>query len=75
MGRSTMRYIKHGSKADDFMQSTNYALMLKRIVLRESVIPNQQILDEINAIFGVAVPIETRKAQSILQALGGHISG
>lgn len=74
-GRSKMRYVKHGSKADDFMQSTNYALMLKRIVLRESVIPNQQILDEINAIFGVSVPIETRKAQSILQALGGHISG
>jgi hypothetical protein len=75
MGRSTMRYIKHGSKADDFMQSTNYALMLKRIVLRESVIPNQQILDEINSIFGVSVPIETRRAQSILQSLGGHISG
>lgn len=74
-GRSVMRYIKHGSKADDFMQSTNYALMLKRVVLRENIIPNQQILDEINALFGVAVPIETRKAQSILAALGGHISG
>ena len=74
-GRSKMRYIKHGSKADDFMQSTNYAMMFKRVVLREPTIPNRQILDEINGMFGLAMPTETRRAQSILTALGGHISG
>jgi hypothetical protein len=74
-GRAKMRYIKHGSKADDFMQSTNYAMMFKRVVLRESTIPNQQVLDEINGMFGLAMPVETRRAQSILTAMGGHISG
>lgn len=74
-GRASMRYIKHGSKADDFMQSTNYAMMFKRIVLREPTIPNQQVLDEINGLFGLAMPAQTRMAQSILTAMGGHISG
>ena len=74
-GRSRMRYIKHGSKADDFMQSTNYAMMFKRVVLRESTIPNKQILDELNGMFGLAMNVDTRKAQSLLSALGGHISG
>lgn len=74
-GRSVMRYIKHGSKADDFMQSSNYAMMFKRVVTRESTIPNQQILDEINGMFGLAMPVETRKIQSLLTAMGGHISG
>ena len=41
-GRTIMRYIKHGAKADDFLMATNYAAMMKRITNRESMIPNQR---------------------------------
>jgi hypothetical protein len=51
-GRSVMRYVRHGSKADDFMQSTNYACMMKRIITQEAMIPNRQILDELGSLFG-----------------------
>lgn len=47
-GRSIMRYIRHGSKADDFMQAVNFAVTLGRVLLRESLIPSQQLLDELS---------------------------
>lgn len=52
-GKSIMRFIKPGSKADDFMMSMNYAAMMKRIILGESTIPNQQIINELQALFGL----------------------
>ena len=72
-GRSIMRYIRAGAKADDFMQSTNYAVMMKRIVTRESVIPNQQILTELAQMFGMA-PIQTSVA-SAMTHMGGYFNG
>jgi len=47
-GRSIMRYIRHGSKADDFMQAVNFAVTLGRVILREPLIPSQQLLDELS---------------------------
>lgn len=55
-GRTMMRYIKHGAKADDFMQSANYACMMKRIINREPLIPNAQILEELRGMFGISIP-------------------
>ena len=49
-GRSIMRFMKHGAKSDDFLMSTNYATMMKRITLNEDTIPNQQFLRELNNI-------------------------
>ncbi len=45
-GRGIMRYVRHGSKADDFMQAVNFAVNLGRVLLRENMIPSQQLLDE-----------------------------
>lgn len=72
-GRSVMRYVKHGAKADDFMQSTNYAAMVKRIVMRESTIPNQQILTELGGLLGT-MP-QAIYSQSPMFYMGGHVSG
>lgn len=47
-GRGIMRYIRHGSKADDFMQAVNFAVNLGRVLLREPLIPSQQLLDELS---------------------------
>jgi hypothetical protein len=47
-GRGILRYIRHGSKADDFMQAVNYAVCLGRIIMREPMIPSQQLLDELS---------------------------
>jgi len=58
-GRSVMRYVRHGSKADDFMQATNYALMMKRITTKEPTIPNKQILDELASMFGTSTVTTT----------------
>ena len=71
-GRAVMRYVRHGSKADDFMQSTNYACMIKRIVTQESLIPNRQILDEIGSLFGTRQVVNTADHY---QNRGGHVSG
>ncbi len=71
-GRAVMRYVRHGSKADDFMQSTNYACMMKRIVTQESLIPNRQILSELSSLLGIAQTVTT--ADYYRQA-GGHVSG
>lgn len=73
-GKSIMRYVRHGSKADDFMQSTNYACMLKRIVTRESLIPNQQVLDEISGMFGTS-PVQIQSSEEYLGLLEGYIGG
>lgn len=55
-GKTIMRYIKHGARADDFLMSTNYAVMMKRIVNREPLIPNKQIMDELRGMFGLTTP-------------------
>ena len=73
-GKSIMRYVRHGSKADDFMQSTNYACMLKRIITRESMIPNQQVLDELASMFGTA-PIQMHSSEEYLGIFGGGYVG
>lgn len=68
-GRTVMRYIKHGSRADDFLMATNYACMMKRIVCREALIPNKQIMDELRSIFGVAIP------NDFASQMGDYIEG
>jgi hypothetical protein len=73
-GRTIMRYLKPGSKADDFMMSTNYACMMKRIITRESLIPNRQILEELAVLFGDRViPAGMTNALDMFE--GGYVSG
>ena len=73
-GRTVMRYIKHGAKADDFMMSMNYAAMMKRIVTREPLIPNQQVLDELGAMFGMSsIPTHVSNALDMMD--DGYVSG
>ena len=72
-GRTIMRYVRHGAKADDFLHSTNYAAMMKRIVTRESLIPNKQILQELSGLFGMSTP--GRGSTGDLDWIGGHVSG
>ena len=55
-GKTILRYIKHGARADDFFMSTNYAVMMKRIINREPLIPNQQVIDQLRQLFGMAIP-------------------
>ena len=71
-GRAVMRYVRHGSKADDFMQSTNYACMMKRIITQESLIPNRQILDELGGLFGTRQVVTTADHY---RSAGGLVSG
>lgn len=71
-GRAVMRYVRHGAKADDFMQSTNYACMMKRIVVQESIIPNKQILAELGGLFGTRAVVTTADHY---RGAGGHTSG
>lgn len=73
-GRTILRFIKHGAKADDFMMSTNYAVMMKRIINREPFIPNQQIMDEIRTMFGIAIPNQVQSGLDDLMG-GGYVSG
>jgi hypothetical protein len=73
-GRTILRFIRHGSKADDFMQSTNYASMMKRIVNRESTIPNRQILQELGQLLGTVAATQGSSA-TLLNHMGGYISG
>jgi hypothetical protein len=73
-GRTIMRYMKPGSKADDFMMSMNYAAMMKRIVNKEPLIPNQQVIDELRGLFGMTIP--TSHGTNYLGGMdGGHVSG
>lgn len=72
-GRSVMRYVRHGAKADDFMQSTNYAVMMKRIITHEPLIPNRQILSELAGLFGTA-PAQVG-ATEMVGMVGGYFSG
>jgi hypothetical protein len=60
------------AKADDFMMSTNYAVMMKRIITREPVIPNRQILQELATMFGLA---QAPSAQIGQMYEGGYVSG
>jgi len=66
-GRTILRYMKPGSKADDFLMSMNYAAMMKRIINQEPLIPNKQLVTELRGMFGVAIP------NDIASRLGGHI--
>lgn len=73
-GKTIIRYIKHGAKADDFMMSTNYAIMMKRILNRESLIPNQQIIDELRTMFGLQTA--TSAVATAIETMGdGYVSG
>jgi hypothetical protein len=72
-GRSIMRYIRHGSKADDFLHSTNYAVMLKRVVTKEPLVPNKQILTELSVALGLA-PVEVNM-ERLLATSGGYFAG
>lgn len=54
-GKGIMRYIRHGSRADDFLHSSNYAAMLGRILLNAPTIPNAQIIREISSLFAGGV--------------------
>ena len=56
------------------MHSTNYACMMKRIVTKESLIPNRQILDELSTLFGLQ-PIAAHAANQLGIIKGGTISG
>jgi len=71
-GRTIMRYLKPGSKADDFLMSTNYAAMMKRIVNKEPLIPNRQILNELASMFGMA---PSAAARTMDMYDGGYVSG
>jgi hypothetical protein len=73
-GRTIMRYIKHGARADDFLMATNYACMMKRIVCRESLIPNKQIMDELRTMFGIAIPNDMAARMGDLFD-GGYVGG
>ncbi len=66
-GKTILRYIKHGARADDFFMATNYAVMMKRIINREPIIPNQQVLDELRNLFGISIP------NDFASQLGGYI--
>lgn len=47
-GRGILRYVKPGSKADDFMQAINFAVNLARVILRDDLLPSQQLVDEMS---------------------------
>ena len=73
-GKTIMRYIKHGAKADDFLMSTNYACMMKRVINRESIVPNQQLMDELRHLFGISIPNDTATRMGDFVE-GGYVSG
>ena len=73
-GKTILRYIKHGSRADDFFMSTNYACMMKRIINQEPLIPNQQVIDELRHLFGIAIPNDTAARMGDFME-GGYVGG
>jgi hypothetical protein len=73
-GKTVLRYIKHGARADDFFMSTNYAVMMKRIINREPLIPNQQVIDQLRNLFGIAIPNNTASRLGDFMD-GGYVSG
>ena len=73
-GRTIMRYIKHGARADDFLMSTNYATMMKRIVCSEPLIPNQQIINELRGMFGLVIPNDLALRMGDMFE-GGYVGG
>ncbi len=73
-GRTIMRYIKAGARSDDFLQSTNYACMMKRIVRNESLIPNKQIMDELRTLFGLSIPTDLASRMGDMFE-GGYVGG
>jgi hypothetical protein len=73
-GRTIMRYIKHGARADDFLMATNYACMMKRIVCRESLIPNKQIMEELRTMFGISIPNDMAARMGDMFE-GGYVGG
>jgi hypothetical protein len=73
-GKTILRYIKHGARADDFFMSTNYAVMMKRIINREPLIPNQQVIDQLRNLFGIAIPNDLASRMGDYMD-GGYVSG
>lgn len=72
-GKNIMRYIRHGSKADDFMQAVNFAVTLGRVLLREPLIPSQQLIDEL--AHTMQVDLGSGSVQTWAQDMGGYFSG
>jgi hypothetical protein len=73
-GKGIMRYLKDPKRADDFMHSTNYAAMMRRIILKEPTIPNQQLVRELAGTFGTG-PAYVRGADATMAMVGEYISG
>jgi len=77
-GSTIWRYLKDPRVADDFLHSTNYACMIKRITMQESLIPNAQFVRELCALMGVtAIDVRGSGGQIVTALTGGHgfISG
>ena len=74
-GKKVMRYIRHGSKADDFFHATNYAAMIKRIIGDEPMIPNKQVMAEVASLLGLSTGTINGFDPGVYGGSGGHISG
>lgn len=72
-GRSIMRYVRHGSKADDAMMAINFAASLARVLLREPLIPSEQLIDEISRTMQVDVGFSSM-GNMFAGDYGGHFS-
>lgn len=72
-GRTVMRYLRKSQLADDFLHSTNYAAMVKRVICRESLIPNQQLLRELLEQLGLHV--QTGSTGYVHGYSGGIVAG
>jgi len=55
-GRTTVQYIRHGSKADDVMHAINFALCTARVILGESMIDNSSLLARLQNGMGLVNP-------------------
>jgi hypothetical protein len=69
-----MRYLRDPRKADDFMHSMNYALMMKRLIYQEATIPNQQLVRELAGQFGVA-PLHVNDPLAAALMSGDYVGG
>ena len=76
-GRGVMRFMRPSGKTDDFMMATNYASMMKRIIRREPMIPNEQIVEDMRRVFGIDAGSQSHLISNILgdDVDGGFVSG
>lgn len=65
-GRGILRYVRKGSRADDAMQAINFAVTVGRILLKESFIPNRQVLEELGGLMS---------GGGVFGDMGGYFSG